>query len=82
MPFETPHGYRNGEKPDDLKNAVFLTQAMLMGRNPGGEVDWVERYAERFRRLFDSDDDFRQSLLREMTDEHLRTIQDRLDAAE
>lgn len=82
MNLETPHGYRNGEKPDDLKNAVFLVQAMLIGRNPAGETDWVERYAGRFRELFDSDDGFREMLLQEMSDEHLRNIQERLDLQE
>lgn len=79
MSFETPHGYRDGERPEDLKNAVFTVQAMLMGRNPAGETDWVERYAERFRDLFDSDDGFRALLLERMDDERLRDIQERLD---
>lgn len=81
MSLETPHGYRNAEKPEDLKNAVFTVQALLMGRDPAGEVDWVERYAEKFRTLFDSDDEFRGMLLRPISDEHLRSIQDYLDRA-
>jgi hypothetical protein len=81
MTFETPHGYRNGEKPEDIKNALFVVRAVLMGRNPGGEAEWVERYAERFRTLFESDDAFREMLLKDMTDAHIRSIQERLDAA-
>lgn len=80
MPIETPPGYEPARGPEDLKNAVFLVQAMLMGRNPAGEEDWGLRHAAAFRRLFDADDAFRAMLLEEMTPEHLRKVQDRLDA--
>lgn len=75
----TPHGYRNGEKLSDLKNAQFVVQAMLKDRDPAGEADWTKRYEKRFSDLFDSDDDFRYMLLEELDDAHLRKIQDRLD---
>lgn len=80
MILVTPHGYRNGEKVSDLKNAQDSVQALLKDRDPAGEKDWTKRYAHRFKTLFDSDDDFRNMLLEELTDSHLRKIQDCLDA--
>ena len=61
------------------KNHDFLAQARLMGRDPAGELDWVERYAARFRELFKIDDNFHALVNSELTDETLTRIQQRLD---
>ncbi|WKZ28669.1 MAG: hypothetical protein QY323_03980 [Patescibacteria group bacterium] len=61
------------------KNHDFLAQAMLMGRDPAGEMDWVERYAGRFRELYKTEDDFRDLVNSELTEETLTRIQQYLD---
>ena len=79
MNLETPQGYQDAREPKDLKNALFIAQAMLMGRSPTPEVEWVETYAETFRKLFDMNEEFRDLLLEEMNNENLRTLQEMLD---
>lgn len=61
------------------KNHDLLAQAMLVGRDPAGEQDWVERYAERFRKLYETDEDFRELVNSDLTDGILTRIQQRLD---
>jgi len=73
---------RKSRNPAENKNHDFLAQAMLMGRNPAGDIDWVERYAARFRELYLKDDDFREMINAELTDESLRRIQERLNEAD
>ena len=50
-----------------------------MGRDPAGEMDWVERYAARFRELYTADDAFRELVNDDLTEESLTRIQERLD---
>lgn len=61
------------------KNHDFLAQAMLMERNPAGGEEWVERYAEKFRNLFKTEDGFRDLVNSNLTDENLSRIQEWLD---
>ena len=61
------------------KNHDFLAQAMLMGRDPAGELDWVERYAARFRELYTKEDAFRELVNGELNDATLTRIQERLN---
>ncbi len=61
------------------KNHDFLAQAMLMGRDPSGDMDWVERYAAKFRELYKTEDDFRDLVNSDLTDETLTKIQRFLD---
>lgn len=79
MNFETPQGYQDAQKPEDLKNALFIAQAMLMGRSPTPEAEWTETYSAKFRKLFDTNEEFRDLLLKEMNNETLRTLQEMLD---
>jgi len=79
MELETPPGYQNAEKPDDLKNALFTAQGLLMTRSPLAEMEWVETYAKTFRKLFDTNDEFRDRLLQELDKDNLRALQDMLD---
>ncbi len=61
------------------KNHDLLAQAKLISRDPAGERDWVERYAARFRKMYQTDDAFRDMVNDELTEENLTRIQQRLD---
>lgn len=79
---DLPPAFRStGNRPEN-KNHDFLAQAMLMGRNPGGELDWVERHAARFRELYTREDALRDLMNSELTDATLQEIQRRLDSPE
>lgn len=82
MNLETPPGYQNAETPRELKNALFTAQAVLKGRSPLPEEEWEGQYAVKFRKLFDSSDEFRDLLLLEMDNQTLRSLQDMLDKEE
>ncbi len=64
---------------DGQKNHDLLAQAMLIGRYPGEQADWVDRYAAAFRALYVTDEGFRNMVNGELSDEALSAIQDRLN---
>jgi hypothetical protein len=70
---------RKSKNPAENRNHDYLAQAKLMGRDPAGEMEWVERYAARFRELFTKDDGFRELVNGDLDDETLTKIQARLD---
>ena len=70
---------RKSKNPEENKNRRDLVRARLLARNPGSPEDWLERYEERYRRLCDVSDDFRELVDADPTDENLRRIQEALD---
>jgi hypothetical protein len=76
---DLPPETRKSKNPSENRNHDFLAQARLMGRDPAGEMEWVERYAARFRELYTADDAFRDMVNDELTEERLTRIQERLD---
>lgn len=79
MNLETPAGYQNAQRPIDLKGARHIAQAMLKGRSPIPEEEWSRENDRKFERLFNSNDDFRELLMQELSNENLRTLQEMLD---
>lgn len=63
------------------KNHDFLARAKLMGRDPAGADEWIERYAVKFRELYTKDDAFRELVSGELSDEALTRLQERLNEA-
>jgi hypothetical protein len=71
---------RKSKNPAENRNHDFMVQAMLMARSNFREDEWVERYATAFRKLFDTDESFRETVNDEISDKNLKDIQNRLDA--
>ena len=70
------------KSPDPAKNRKpdLYVQALLLGRTPLPHDEWVMRYSADFRRLYETEDDFRELVNdHEMTEEKLRRIQGWLD---
>ena len=76
--FETLPELKKSRNPEENKNPDFLAQARLIARSTFHENEWVQRYAEAFRRLFDTDDQFRE-LAQDLSDEHLLRMQEMLE---
>jgi hypothetical protein len=70
---------RKSKNPEKNKHPDYLVQAKLMARSPLPPGDWVERYAARFRKLYDTDETFREKVQEEDIDGNLKDIQERLD---
>jgi hypothetical protein len=71
---------RKSKNPAENKNHDFMVQAMLMSRSNFREDEWVERYAAAFRKLFNTDESFRELVNDEISDQNLKQVQERLDA--
>ena len=70
------------ENPNDIKNSVYIIQAMLMNSCPLPNEDWSDRYGKKFRKLVDTVDEFRELVMSAPTHETLTRLQELLDKEE